>query len=116
MIEVHNSGNNYIYNIDQLVKEYGIFEVMLAQIQKLILQTKIDYSVEGISGNINFLNIMKYVSSNYSSDISVKSVAEHLKLNANYVSQLFSKETGGFHHEDRIAKRSHFYLYKSMVN
>lgn len=38
--------------------------------------------------------VKRYIIDNYSGDITVKSIAEHFCINPNYLSSLFSKETG----------------------
>ena len=53
----------------------------------------------GIPLNVRFMNhtfnlIIKYVHEYYNQDITVQRIAQAVNVNANYVSQLFKKETG----------------------
>lgn len=86
--------DNYIYNFDQLVSEFQSFQSMLQSLEALLSPGCPNMFANTESANHNFLKIMKYINKNYSSDISLKSIADNFYLNPSYVSQLFKKETG----------------------
>lgn len=83
----------YIYSYDQLLKKFHSFPHMIDSISQMLCQeAPIDYLPT--SYNNNFIHVLKYINHHYMEDITIKDVSESLNLNANYISQLFKKETG----------------------
>lgn len=83
----------YIYSLDQLTKKFNNFSEMLSAAYSSICE---DSTLESLSAsyNNNFIHVLKYIHKHYTEDITIKDVSDALHLNANYISQLFKKETG----------------------
>lgn len=85
--------DEYLYSYESLCKQYKNYVEMLDYLKRL-LRTK-NTTMENFSTfNNNFLYVMKYINENYHKNISTTIIAKELNLNANYISQLFKKETG----------------------
>ena len=106
-IKIHNTILNAYYNLqqddedhnvysyDQIISEYGNFKAMLESLCEVLDDSHQGFVKEGdSSNNKNFLDMMKYINENFTKDISIKSIADTLHLNSNYISQLFKRETG----------------------
>ncbi|MEG1296226.1 MAG: AraC family transcriptional regulator [Niameybacter sp.] len=83
----------YGYNFDELINKFESFSSMLTYLDDVFCE---QLPIEDLSHsyNNNFIHILKYVNHYYMHDISIRDVAAELGLNANYISQLFKKETG----------------------
>lgn len=87
-------GNDYyVYSLRQLTSEYKEVRQMLRRLQKDIKEAK-EQQKNKIYTNTAFMMLMDYIENNYTNDISLTSAAESCNMSANYVSQLFKKETG----------------------
>lgn len=92
--QIIDKEDRYLYSCEQLVTEYSSFSNMLNEMYSQLTQKNgTDYSMIK-SCNSNFMSIIKYINANYEKDISLKSIADTLHMNPNYISQLFKKETG----------------------
>ncbi len=92
--QIIDKEDSYLYSFEQLACEYHSFLSMLNGMRSQLSGESVsNYSVSGTS-NANFMSAIKYVNNNYTTDISLKSVADTLHMNPNYISQLFKKETG----------------------
>ena len=90
----HDFDDSYIYSFDQLTAAYKNLDDMCAALITQLNNPIIENTVNFDSSNTNFLRIAKYINRNYTSDISLMTVADALDLNPSYVSQLFKKESG----------------------
>ena len=86
--------DKYIYHFDQLVDEYINFDNLIATLVESYSLDHVHECINMESSNLHFLNILKYINHNYANDISLKTIADALFLNSNYVSQMFKKEAG----------------------
>ncbi len=93
-LQQDNEEDNYIYSYDQLIREYDNFESMLDSLCTILDEGFQQNVKDGEFNNRNFLDMMNYISENFTKDISIKSISDTLHLNSNYISQLFKKETG----------------------
>lgn len=84
----------YIYNVEQLVNTYGNFQEMLQQLRDLLRESHAGEEDNKAFTNAAFMKLMKYIDDNYRNEISLTSAAQMLHMNANYVSQLFKRESG----------------------
>jgi two-component system response regulator YesN len=87
---------DYIYSYDKLAEMFGnIREVLLFLKSSLFEPNTIKSELAaGKSRNCTFNSILKYVNENYCNDISTQSISKIFSVNANYISQLFKKESG----------------------
>ena len=67
---------------------------MLDDLIRLVRKPASQTDVSFESDNLHFLQIIRYIHSHYREDLSLGSLAEVMHLNASYVSQLFSRESG----------------------
>lgn len=84
----------YIYSIRQLTSEYHNIRHMFACLQQDIESAEEHKGKPLEYTNAAFMELMAYIDENYKKDISLSSAAQNCHMNANYVSQLFKKETG----------------------
>lgn len=82
----------YIYSIGQLVSTYASFSDMVEELIDLLLYKETDDNT--VSSNATFMNIIKYLGTYFTDDISLKTIADYLKMNPNYIGALFKRETG----------------------
>jgi two-component system response regulator YesN len=71
-------------SIDEIINKTAD---LLNEISELMLES-------GVNANRSIELIKNYVDENFSEDIKLEDVAEHVYLNANYISDLFKRETG----------------------
>lgn len=83
-----------IYSFDELIRNYDSFEKMTESLLNTLEDNSQNNNLVYESNNKNFLKIIKYINANFTNNISIKDMADELFLNANYISQLFKKETG----------------------
>lgn len=86
--------DSYIYSVEQLVNTYGSFKEMLGCLQQSLVERGSSREDEGNFTNSSFMKLMRYINENYKTEISLTGAAQMLHMNANYVSQLFKKESG----------------------
>ena len=83
----------YIYDVSQLVSEYGSFSNMLNNLEQIILSIEDTKSAIKCS-NTSFMKLLTWIQNNYTSDISLTQAAREMHMNPNYVSRMFKKEAG----------------------
>ncbi len=82
-----------IYSPEQLVFRYQSFPELLTTLRERICAGAPISSGEGLS-NAGFLQMMRYIDTHYDRRLSLSDLAKEMNLNANYLSQVFKKETG----------------------
>ena len=65
---------------------------MVEELIDLLLYKETDENT--VSSNATFMNIIKYLGTYFTDDISLKTIADYLKMNPNYIGALFKRETG----------------------
>ncbi|MDO5422568.1 MAG: response regulator [Eubacteriales bacterium] len=86
--------DDYVYSLRQLAADYGNIRRMFAGLCQDIEEAKNQQKPSMEYTNTAFLELMEYIEDHYKSDISLTSAAQHCHMSANYLSQLFKKETG----------------------
>lgn len=85
--------DTYLYSFDQLVREYDSFPAVIQAIRDALTEEADDgYSVENVSQR--FLGVLRYINLHFDESITLRDVAEAEHLNANYISQMFRRESG----------------------
>lgn len=84
----------YVYGIQELVKEYGSMQAMLAALMEALDELRENPEGRDAYSNASFFQLIRYVDGHYREYLSLGSAAEALHMNPNYISQLFKKETG----------------------
>lgn len=82
-----------IYSPEQLVFQFHRFPVLLDTLRACILPEGPAQDPDDLS-NSRFLQMMRYIDSHYDQGLTLNQLAEEMNLNANYLSQVFKKETG----------------------
>ncbi len=82
-----------VNNAEQMVQQYQSFNNMLDAFIEQIQQGAEQQEVQNDS-NLLFLRIVKYADQNLSGCCSLATFAEELGMNANYLGQVFKRETG----------------------
>ena len=77
----------------QLVFKFHDFSAMLTALQKCILEGPAEQREDALS-NSSFIQMMSYINSHYEQGLTLNQLAKEMNLNANYLSQVFKKETG----------------------
>lgn len=83
----------YVYSIEELTRRFSDFAQMLHVLYDMLFENIASEDFSN-SYNNNFIHVLHFINHNYTKDISIKDISEHLNLNQNYISQLFKKETG----------------------
>lgn len=86
--------DSYIYSVEQLVNTYGSFREMLGCLQQSLAEGGSRKEEDGNFTNASFMKLMHYINENYKTEISLMGAAQMLHMSANYVSQLFKRESG----------------------
>ena len=84
----------YIYSLRQLTSEYQDIRDMFSNLRQDIEEAAEQLKKPQEYTNVAFMELMSYIEENYSKEISLSSAAQNCHMSANYVSQLFKKETG----------------------
>ena len=92
LYEDQDSG--YSFDLHHLFSRYSSVYEMLDDLIRLVRKPASQPDVSFESDNLHFLQIIRYIHSHYREDLSLGSLAEVMHLNASYVSQLFSRESG----------------------
>ena len=82
-----------IYSPEQLVFQFHRFPILLDALRACILPDEPQQDPDGLS-NARFLQMMSYINNHYDQGLSLNQLAEEMNLNANYLSQVFKRETG----------------------
>ncbi|HIW74919.1 MAG TPA: response regulator [Firmicutes bacterium] len=82
-----------VYSPEQLVFQFHRFSALLDALRAGILPDGPPQDQDGLS-NSRFLQMMRYIDSHYDQGLTLNQLAEEMNLNANYLSQVFKKETG----------------------
>ncbi len=77
----------------QLVFKFHDFSSLLLALQERI-SAEPPAQKEGGLSNSSFIQMMSYINSHYDQGLSLNQLAKEMNLNANYLSQVFKKETG----------------------
>ena len=84
----------YIYNLKQLMADYGTFSNMVRRLREEIAAIRGTADQEEGFSNTAFMKLMLYIRENYKKEISLTSAGAAVHMSPNYISQLFKKETG----------------------
>ena len=82
-----------IYSPEQLVFRFQNFSALLATLQERVCAGAPAHSAGALS-NAGFLKMIHYIDTHYDQGLSLGDLALEMNLNANYLSQVFKKETG----------------------
>lgn len=80
----------YFYGYEELTEEYATLRDALDDLRISLAGTAPAVYAEP---NSSFLSIIRYINENYSTDLSLKKVADSFHMNASYISQLIKSET-----------------------
>lgn len=86
-------GVDDIYSPEHLVFHFGTFKCMIDTICTR-LQESIPSAIHENMSNTAFLYMMKYIDTHLSEGFSLQQLAKELNMNANYLGQVFKRETG----------------------
>lgn len=84
----------YIYNLKQLIADYGTFSNMIKRLREEIAAIRGTAYQEQSFSNTAFMKLMIYIRENYKNEISLASAGAAVHMSPNYISQLFKKEAG----------------------
>ncbi|MDQ6417907.1 helix-turn-helix domain-containing protein [Paenibacillus sp. LHD-117] len=86
----------YVYSFDQLTDTYGSVQDMLHYLKDMLAESGRPAKATGTAQvrNRSFKAILDYVERHYRDELSISALSEQFNVNANYISQLFRKETG----------------------
>lgn len=82
-----------IYSPEQLVFQFKSFSTLLAALQERVSARLPPPGASALS-NASFLQMINYIDTHYDRGLSLGELAREMNLNANYLSQVFKKETG----------------------
>lgn len=77
----------------QLVLRFQSFSSLLSALQERLFADPPVQKGDGLS-NSRFIQMMSYINSHYDQGLSLSQLSKEMNLNANYLSQVFKKETG----------------------
>ena len=86
--------SGYAYDLSHLLSMYGNVQEMLADLVRLVEEPSLPVETGFESGNVHFLQIIRYIHRHYADDLSLNTLAEVLHMTPGYVSRLFSRESG----------------------
>lgn len=86
--------SGYAYDLSHLLSMYGNVQEMLADLIRLAEEPSLPAETGFESGNVHFLQIIRYIHRHYADDLSLNTLAEVLHMTPGYVSRLFSRESG----------------------
>ena len=86
--------SGYAYDLSHLLSMYGNVQEMLADLVRLVEEPSLPAETGIESGNVHFLQIIRYIHRHYADDLSLNTLAEVLHMTPGYVSRLFSRESG----------------------
>ena len=86
--------SGYAYDLSHLLSMYGNVQEMLADLVRLVEEPSPPVETGFESGNVHFLQIIRYIHRHYADDLSLNTLAEVLHMTPGYVSRLFSRESG----------------------
>lgn len=90
-----NEEDFYIYSIEQVVNKYKSFDNLLKVMIDSLSIIEVPVSVQKSHySNYTFLQMINYVTTHFTQDVSLTDIAEFSHLNPSYISQIFKKETG----------------------
>ncbi|MEA4889368.1 MAG: response regulator [Clostridiaceae bacterium] len=79
---------------EQLISQFSSAPALFATLKGYLHENTEHAAVAEETRNTTFKRIVDYVNQNYCQDISLQNLAAQFNVNANYISQLFSRETG----------------------
>lgn len=82
-----------IYSPEQMVFQFKSFSALLGILHERVSAGAIPPSTSSLS-NASFLEMIHYINTHYDRGLSLGELAREMNLNANYLSQVFKKETG----------------------
>lgn len=86
--------SGYAYDLSHLLSIYGNVREMLADLIRLAEEPAVSLETTFESGNVHFLQIIRYIHQHYADDLSLNTLAEVLHMTPGYISRLFSRESG----------------------
>ena len=86
--------SGYAYDLSHLLSMYGNAQEMLEALIRLAQEPAAPAETAFESGNVHFLQIIRYIHRHYADDLSLNTLAEVLHMTPGYVSRLFSRESG----------------------
>ena len=84
----------YAYDLSHLLSMYGSVQEMLSDLIRLAEEPAAPADTAFESGNIHFLQIIRYIHRHYADELSLNTLADVLHMTPAYVSRLFSRESG----------------------
>ncbi|XEC94799.1 helix-turn-helix domain-containing protein [Paenibacillus tarimensis] len=86
----------FIYSFDQLTESFESVQDMLAYLKEMLAVKHKQSRTAGTLPvrNRSFKAILEYINQHYREELSISVLSEQFNVNANYISQLFRKETG----------------------
>lgn len=82
-----------IYSPEHLVYQYDTFQNMLSVLRSRLQCAAESPNTDSIS-NSTFLSMLSYINEHINEDCSLKNLAAEMDMNANYLGQVFKRETG----------------------
>lgn len=86
--------SGYAYDVSHLMSMYGNVQEMLEDLIRLTEEPAAPTETAFESGNVHFLQIIRYIHRHYADDLSLNTLSEVLHMTPGYVSRLFSRESG----------------------
>lgn len=82
-----------IYSPEHLISRFGTFQSMIETICSRLEESPAQHETEKIS-NTAFFSMLKYINEHLADDCSLQLLAKEMNMNANYLGQIFKRETG----------------------
>ncbi len=98
MLAVHDKygsaiATDDIYSPEHLIYQYGTFGNMIEVLKDRIEESRNQDGFEDLS-NTTFLQMLEYIDGHLHEDCSLKRLGKAMNMNANYLGQIFKRETG----------------------
>lgn len=91
-----DSDEDFVFTYDELADLFPDVFQMFAGLKEMIAHSfgESEQKIQEHSANETYVKIISYIDANFTSEISIRHLAQKFHLNYSYISQLFRKESG----------------------